>query len=106
VTPDPLGDQALPLPDERELIGGWVTDGGRVKADDVCRRIEHLTTKALVRVAVSKDFEPWETLFRDPRDGRLWERTFPQGHLQGGGPPRLAFITPEVATTKYGPLPS
>jgi hypothetical protein len=89
--------------DETVLVGGWLTEpSGRVVADDVSQRIEWLIKQSLDHVAFSTAFGAWETLFRDPLDGRLWERTYPQGHLQGGGPPMLRFIEPEEARTKYG----
>ena len=88
-------------PNEVELTGKWTFDGKRMHRDPVCERIEALTSQVLEQVAVSKLYGAWETLFRDPSDGRLWERTYPQGELQGGGPPRLAVITVEEAKRKY-----
>ena len=44
----------------------------------------------------------WETLFRDPDDGRYWERVYPQGDLHGGGPPQLQVIDEAEAKRKYG----
>ena len=35
----------------------------------------------------------WETLYRDPDDGRFWKLTFPKGHLHGGGPPALILVS-------------
>jgi hypothetical protein len=70
-------------------------------ADISSQRIEWLTTTVLEKIAISKDYGAWETLFRDPDDGRLWERTYPEGHLQGGGPPTLKIIDKEQAKKKY-----
>ena len=61
------------------------TINGRVRGDATCQRIESLTTNDLQEVAISKQWGGWETLFRDPDDGRYWERTYPQGEMQGGG---------------------
>jgi hypothetical protein len=88
-------------PAETEIVGGWVFDGGSNQPDEACRRIERLTTSVLQKVANSRAHGAWETLFRDPRDGRLWERTYPQGELHGGGPPRLAVISEVEARRKY-----
>ncbi|MDB4899207.1 MAG: hypothetical protein JWN53_1015 [Gemmatimonadetes bacterium] len=44
----------------------------------------------------------WTWLFRDPRDGRLWELTFPSGSLHAPGPRRLAVVQRETAEEKYG----
>jgi hypothetical protein len=43
----------------------------------------------------------WDWLFRDPRDGRWWEQTFPLGSLHGSGPRRLAVIDRTAALAKY-----
>jgi|SRR5688572_10799657 hypothetical protein len=83
------------------LTGQWVFDGQSMRADEACARIEALTSEVLEKVAISRENGAWETLFRDPRDGRLWERTYPEGDLQGGGPPRLAAISVEDARNRY-----
>ena len=44
----------------------------------------------------------WSALHRDPEDGRLWELTFPEGHLHGGGAPLLHVVSRQEATEKYG----
>ena len=87
--------------DESELTGTWIFDGNVVHEDQVCKRIEELTSIVLTQLAFSKLYGAWETLFRDPNDGRLWERTYPRGELHGGGPPRLAIISIEEAMRKY-----
>lgn len=86
-------------PTETELVGRWVTDAGRVKADPTCERIERLVARHLERLAASDD--GWSTLFRDPADARLWERTYPQSHMHGGGPPRLSCLSNEEAHRRY-----
>jgi hypothetical protein len=87
--------------DEHEILGHWIFDGVEARADEACKRIEYLTANVLKQVAVSREYGAWETLYRDPKDGRLWERTCPQGHLQGGGPPQLKAISQEEAQAKY-----
>ena len=86
--------------DENVLVGAWVTRGSTVVADDACRRIETLVVAHLVQVARSPD--GWSTLYRDPNDNRLWQHTYPNSHLHGGGPPALHCISPEQATDTYG----
>jgi len=88
-------------PNETEIVGRWEFDGTTNRADDACKRIDLLVTKRLRKLADSKISGAWETLFVDPVEGRLWERTYPQGELQGGGPPRLAVIGEPVARAKY-----
>ena len=88
--------------DSREsgIIGQWLADGDRVVADETCRRIAMLINAHLVEVARSPD--GWASLFRDPSDGRLWELTYPQADLHGGGPPSLMCVSLGQATTVYG----
>ena len=89
------------LPDETELVGDRVVDGVDRRADVTCERINFLLRHVLEKIAESKEWGAWETLFRDPGDGRLWERTFPQGEMHGGGPPRLKVISEEQARERY-----
>ena len=87
---------------EMELVGRWVVaPSGKMARDATSLRIEWLTKNALEQVAISERYGAWKTLFRDPSDGRLWERTYPEGHLQGGGPPMLSTITEEQARRRY-----
>lgn len=88
-------------PDEAEVIGHWFMRDGRMHGDDACERIETLTREYLEHVAVDENSGAWATLFRDPRDGRYWERTYPQGHMHGGGPPSLRVLSPEDVRAKY-----
>ena len=88
-------------PTETELIGKWEIVDGQIRRDATCERIEWLTANYLEKVAVSKQWGEWETLFRDPSDGRYWERTYPQSEMHGGGPPRLSVLNAEQAHAKY-----
>jgi hypothetical protein len=88
-------------PTEVELLGKWIIVDGKARADSTCERIEWLSTHHLRKVASSRQWGDWETLFQDPDDGRFWERTFPQNESQGGGPPRLAVLSAEQARVKY-----
>ena len=90
-------------PDERELVGAWVERDGRRELDDVDRRIFWLVTRRLVPRGVTQ--LRWEQLYQDPRDGRYWELTFPEGSLHGGGPRRLVWVAALVAREKYGVEP-
>lgn len=88
-------------PHETELVGKWIPDGNTLQADATCQRIEQLIASHLTLIAFSKDCGGWETLFRDPDYGRYWERTYPQGDLHGGGPPRLECLAADAAERKY-----
>jgi hypothetical protein len=86
-------------PHETTVTGNWLIDGTTVIGDDACRRIEWLVDTQLERLATGSS--GWETLYRDPRDGRLWERTYPHGEVQGGGPPQLSIVSAEDVLLKY-----
>jgi hypothetical protein len=87
-------------PEERDLIGQWVRSNGGVVGDVTEDRIEELIASYLEKVAT--DWSGWETLYRDPQDGRFWELTYPTGEYHGGGPKRLTNISLEHARGKYG----
>ena len=87
-------------PDEVDLRGDWVVQKDRsVVADATDKRIDWLIAEKLERIA--NDSSGWETLYRDPRDGRLWELTYPRGEMHGGGPRRLHVLSREEAAAKY-----
>jgi hypothetical protein len=88
------------LPTETDLTGQWRLDDGKMVADDTCTRIQELITKQLVKVAA--DCSGWHTLYRDPLDSRLWEHSYPQGEMQGVGPPKLSCISAESAKAVFG----
>jgi hypothetical protein len=87
-------------PSETVLTGQWVLQGGRPVADDVCKRILALTKSHLLEVG--RDASGWNTLYRDPTDGRYWELVYPQSEIHGGGPPELRCLTTNEAREKYG----
>src|SRR5690349_15522094 len=87
--------------DETKLVGEWIEENGQTRADVVCERIDWLTSHHLKKITISKKWGAWETLFQDPDDGRYWEQTYPQGEMQGGGPPALSCISKEEAQKKY-----
>ena len=88
-------------PHEVELTGAWIFEDGRMQGDAATERIMWLVSHYLQKIATSKDYGAWETLFQDPEDGRYWEKTYPQSGLQGGGPPKLIMLSPEQAKLKY-----
>jgi Immunity protein 27 len=87
------------LPGETEIVGGWLVDGGQVKADQLALRIDDLVNHYLVELAASD--EGWSVLYMDPGDGRHWELTYPDSPSHGGGAPRLAVISSEEARVRY-----
>jgi hypothetical protein len=89
-------------PNEQILTGRWLVEGGRARGDAACERIEWLIAHYLQKIAESPQSGAWETLYRDPEDGRYWERTYPEGQMHGGGPPQLKRLTIQEASEKYG----
>ena len=88
-------------PEETILTGRWLFDGGANRGDFTCERIKWLTTNELQRLANNPQWGDWEVLFIDPTDGRYWELTYPQGEMQGGGPPQLQVLPEADARKKY-----
>jgi len=88
-------------PNDERLTGSWIAQNGKVYGYAICERIKWLLAHHLQKVADSPQWGAWETLYRDPDDGRYWERAYPQGELYGGGPPELRVLTTEDAKQKY-----
>jgi len=86
-------------PSENMLVGKWKLADGKLVADDVCERIDALVDRYLTKLGI--DTSGWDSLYKDPIDNRLWELTYPQSDMQGGGPPCLAVIEEAVAKIKY-----
>ncbi len=89
-------------PSETLLTGQWLKSEGRIIADETCERIDELIRSHLTELGL--DSGGWDALYRDPDDGRLWERTYPQSELHGGGPPQLRCLFPDQARRKYGSI--
>jgi hypothetical protein len=89
---------------ESKLVGKWELREGRVVSDAAAKRIEWLIEHQLVKLR--SDWSGWETLYRDPSDGRLWELTYPESDSHGGGPPELTCMSLEQAREKYGDVDS
>lgn len=75
----------MPSENEEDLIrGGWERVGDRMVPDASLLRIRDFITTELEKIADCAG--GWETLFRNPVDGRFWERYYPLGEMHGGGP--------------------
>jgi hypothetical protein len=90
-------------PNERLLSGKWLVEGETVVADEVCDRIEWLVKTQLEHLATTES--GWDTLYQDLRDRRLWELTYSQSNMHGGGPPQLRLLRINDAVKKYGIKP-
>jgi hypothetical protein len=91
-------------PDEFLLQGQWRRTAKGLEQDETCQRIESLLKSELHKVR--SDPSGWDVLYRDPRDNRLWELTYPDSEAHGGGPPQLRHVTETSAQAKYGALVS
>lgn len=87
-------------PDESLIVGSWVKINGRMAADSELQRIRSLIANDLEFIGTSPD--GWEKLYRDPHDGRFWEKFLPHGAMQGGGPESLRVLDSETVQKKYG----
>jgi hypothetical protein len=87
---------------ETILTGSWIYEDKTMSGDAICERIKWLIEKHFQKIKDSPTSGCWEILYRDPDDGRYWERTYPQGEMHGGGPPQLRFLTDHEAKDKYG----
>jgi hypothetical protein len=87
--------------DEFELVGDWIFDGAQISADPMEIRIQQLIEHHLEKIAVNPESGAWETLYRDPLDGRYWECTYPRSGMHGGEPMRLSNISSSAAIEKY-----
>lgn len=81
------------------LIGKWIYENGVMRKDETTHQIEWLINNHLKKIATDKT--GWDVLYLDPDDKRLWELTYPQSEMHGGGPPSLINISNEEAKKKY-----
>lgn len=88
-------------PNETALIGKWIAEEPNVVGDEVCCRIEWLISNVLEAIALGPEYGAWERLYRNPKDGAYWERSYPLSEMHGGGPPALTKITSDEARKKY-----
>lgn len=87
-------------PEEKRLDGQWNVVDGLMVGDAVCDRIMKLVTKHLERIGT--DASGWDTLYRDPQDGRYWELVYLHSEMHGGGPPSLFQVEKNAVMAKYG----
>ncbi len=85
--------------DETELVGKWEWKNNRMAGDATEKRIQWLVTNVLKQKAYTAG--GYEILYQDPRDGRYWERTFPEPQGHGAGPQKLSPIEARNAIAKY-----
>lgn len=84
---------------ESKLVGQWIFENGEMRGDVVTERIDWLVHNHLKKAGNTNN--GWDILYVDPDDGRMWELTYPESELHGGGPPTLELISPNDAKRKY-----
>jgi hypothetical protein len=85
-----------------ELMGNWIVDqSGRVVGDEAEQQIRELIGRF---TRLGERACGWTTLYRNPSDGSFWERTFPRGAMQGGGPAKLTRLTTKQVSELYPAL--
>ena len=87
-------------PHEKEIIGHHFLYKGKMVADDFCARVEELIENYLEFIC--KDASGWDVLYRDPIDGRYWERIYLQSELHGGGPASLRIVNGQRLKETFG----
>ena len=85
--------------DSHILTGQWICRDGKIVGDDACEEIERLVREDLEKVG--HDASGWDTLYRNIESGTLWVLSYPEGEVQGGGPPQLALVAPKEARLRF-----
>lgn len=95
-----MSDYPLLTSSETILKGKWIVSGSRVVADDISLRIEFLITNVLVHIATDDD--GWMVLYKDMKDNRYWELSYPDSGEHGGGAPMLRYLDGDEVNCRYG----
>lgn len=71
------------------IIGKWIYKNGEIRSDKNCQVIQSMIDNELHEIGSSED--GWTKTY-ESKEGVIWELTFPESHLQGGGPPKLTRL--------------
>jgi len=71
------------------IIGHWEFANGKVIADSNCKLINSMIREKFTKIGTSED--GWTIKYKAD-DDTIWELSYPQSHLQGGGPPKLIQV--------------
>ncbi len=74
-----------------DLTDRWVMSGSKVHAEGDAAEIDALLSTELVRLSGTDG--DWRTLYRHRTTGKLWELSYPQSEMHGGGPRRLRRLS-------------
>ena len=78
------------MPSARELNDIWAVEGGNVVARGDAAAIDDMLASSLEKVGSEEG--GWTTIYRDRETNDVWELTYPQSHMHGGGPRRLRLL--------------
>ncbi len=79
-----------PAEDLRDI---WVSEDGKPAARGDAAIIDEMPAAKLEEVGT--DVSGWLVIFRHRETNQLWELSYPQSELHGGGPRRLRLIGDE-----------
>jgi hypothetical protein len=82
-----MDDAEKPSSPFEELTEHWVVQGSSVSAEGDAAKIDALLSAELIKLSATDG--GWRTLYRHRLTGGLWELSYPQGEMHGGGPRRL-----------------
>lgn len=74
---------------ENEIIGKWIFTDGKIVSDSNCDLIESMIKNDLKEIEIRDD--GWVKRYQHT-NGSIWELTYPESLLHGGGPPKLTRI--------------
>lgn len=77
--------------DRTDLMDQWIMREARVSNEGDAAAIDNLLSRELVEVAATDG--GWRRLYRHRMTGSLWELSYPQSHMHGGGPRRLCKLS-------------
>jgi hypothetical protein len=77
--------------DRADLVDQWIMRGSRMSLEGDARDIDALLSNELIRMTATDG--GWRILYRHRTTGALWELSYPQSEMHGGGPRRLRELT-------------
>jgi len=80
------------------IEGKWTLDGQNVCGDAAWDEINSMLRTLTL---IGSGDGGWSKLYRHPDSGTIWELTYPQGEMHGGGPPRLEALSDDEAGMRY-----
>jgi hypothetical protein len=70
-----------------DLVDQWAGHGSELGVEGDTEKINALLSEELIKLSTADD--GWRTLLQHRLTGALWELSYPQAEMHGGGPRRL-----------------